>query len=374
VDERRRQRGVALLIALVTITLVTISVMQFTHTRQVDFRRTTHWLQAKQAALYADFAVEVAKTVLMVDRATGATDGLGEQWADFCRPQRPDQCPSPYSPCAQAIPADLADLSDLDRLEEFDAYRAIALRIEDVTGLYNINRLRRRHTIEQERDVARELFLLSNVDPDLIGPIVDWTDADQSPYSYGPGAEEPQYSDLQPPYAPRNQSLQTTRELALIKGMTAVSLVRLARNVVALPEDAVRAININTAPLEVLRSLRALTPAMGDETMLAQLLAERCAVPFANAQDLVARVPAFPSQVATDNWISYGSDYFRVLATGQVDEVYQSVEALLNRTESGIRVVYYLARRGAIIPGVDMSVRTDPDDLDFISAKQIGAF
>jgi type II secretory pathway component PulK len=365
---------VALLIALVTITLVTISVMQFTHSSQVDYRRTAHWLQAKQAQLYADSAIELAKLVLARDRLTGDSDGLTDIWAAFCRPDGIDTCSGTG---AASIPCPLPTLDDLEDTKDFESinpYRSIALRIEDVTGLYNLNRLRRRHTIEQERDVVRELFLLSEVDPDLIGPIVDWIDPDRSPYGYGVGAEEPQYSEITPPYAPRNASLRSFRELALVRGMDTRSLVRLHRNAVVLPDDEVESININTAPLTVLRALRGLDPGMGDETMLAQLLAERCREPFSNNEDLLARVPGFPRRVASDRWIHFSSSYFRVLASGAVDDVYQSAEALLHRTESGIRVVYYLARRGAVIPGVDMSVGTDPDDLDFTSTRRIGAF
>lgn len=367
----RRQHaesGIALLIALIAITLVTISVMQFTHNRQVDYRRTAHWAQAKQAQLYADDSIEFARILLAVDRLTTPSDGFSDAWAQYCQPNTPDFCPSATRTCG------LPPLEFFADPENSDPERSIALQIVDMTGRYNLNRLRRRHPTEVEREVARDLFILSEVNPDLIGPIVDWIDQDGELYRYGGGAEDPQYADTKPRYSPRNAELESLRELALLKGMTHDDLVRLRPNVATLPSDATEAININTAPRVVLRALRALDPAMGDESLIATILAERCSAPFGDRADLLKRIPEFPDLRNFDRWIRFDSSYFQLLATAKVDEVYQSIEALLHRTDQGIRVVYYLARRGPVIPGVDLSEPAPNGDLDFLGARRIGAF
>lgn len=365
---RDRESGVALLIALVTITLVTISVMQFTHTRQVDYRRTAHWMQAKQAGLYADDALEFAQVLLAADGGISSVDGLGEQWARFCVPDTLDHCPTDLPICALPPFHAYADEGGVD------PSHLVALRIEDMSGRYNLNRLRTGHNVDVERDVARELFALSEVDPDLIGPIVDWIDADGELYRYGSGAEDPQYSETKPRYSPRNAELESLRELALVKGVEHDDLVRLQPNVATLPSDASKAVNINTAPRIVLRALAALDPAMADESLLGAILSERCTAPFESAADLNERVPGFPGRVNTDRWIRFDSSYFRLLATAKVDEVYQSIEALLHRTDQGIRIVYYLARRGAVIGGIDDSEAARSSDLDFLGTRRVGVF
>lgn len=365
---RGSERGIALLIALITITLVTISVMQFTHTRQVDYRRTAHWLQAKQAQLYANDSIEFARVLLAVDRFASATDGFTEMWGGFCQPRTPDYCPHEFALCPSAPLHDYLDGQD------GDPETSVALLIDDMSGRYNLNRLRIKHGTDVERDVARDLFVLSGVDPDLIGPIVDWIDRDSALYRYGAGAEEPQYNETKPSYAPRNSPFESLRELALVKGVEHEDLVRLNPNIATLPPDAGNAININTAPRVLLRALRALDPAMGDESLIATIVAERCREPFTDATNLALRVPQFPQRVNTDDWIRFDSSYFRVLSTAKVDDVYQSTEALLHRTNQGIRVVYYLARRGPVIPGVDLSEPAPNGDLDFLGARRIGAF
>lgn len=363
--KRTDERGIALLIALVTVSLVTISVIQFTHSRQVDYRRAAHWVQARQAQLYADDATEVARILLAADRVTDAVtgegDGLTEDWATrLCAPPPPRSCRTNFAYCP--LPA-------LDGTDN-----SIAVRIEDMSGLYNLNRLRRRHNTDVEREVLEDLFTMSDVSPDLIGPIVDWIDSDGSLYRYGAGAEAPQYGDTLPPYAPRNGELTSFRELALIKGVKHDDLVKLHPLVSVLPSDAVESININTAPIAVLRALRSLDSVMGDESLINAIVAERCVSPFKSADDLRARIPQFPTRVNTERWIRFESSYFRVLATARVDEVYQSIEALLHRTDQGIRVVYYLARRGAVIPGVDLSYEETAHGSDFLGARRIGAF
>lgn len=377
---RRRHRrpsesGIALLIALVTITLVTISVMQFTQNRQVDYRRTAHWLQAKQAQLYADDSIAFARVVLTLDLISDRFRGANadaftqsEIWSGFCQPMTPDYCPREFVLCPSP------PLHDYVEGQDADPESSVALLIDDMSGRYNLNRLRIRSGIDVERAVARELFVLSGVDPDLIGPIVDWIDRDNELYRYGAGAEDPQYDETTPRYSPRNNELESLRELALVKGVKHEDLIRLRPHVATLPSDGGNAININTAPRVLLRALRALDPAMGDESLIAAIVAERCREPFTDATNLTLRIPQFPERINTPDWIRFSSNYFQVLSTAKVDEVYQSVEALLHRTDQGIRVVYYLARRGPVIPGVDLSEPAPRGELDFLGARRIGAF
>jgi type II secretory pathway component PulK len=360
----------ALLIALITITLVTISVMQFTHNRQVDYRRTAHWAQAHQAQLYADDSIPFAKLVLLFDRSRSSTDGYADIWAKFCLPDTPDVCASDLRICGMP-PLEVYFGEGDEDLER----ASIAIQIEDMSARYNLNRLRRGQNREIEREVVRDLFVMSEVDPDAIGPIADWIDDDVELYRYGAGAEDPQYAETKPRYSPRNGELESLRELALIKGMSHADIVRLRPNIATLPSDESEAINVNTATRVVLRALRAVDPAMGDESLISAILAERCREPFADPTDLTERVPGFPSRLANDeDWIGFNSNHFQLLATARVDEVYQSIEALLHRTDDGIRVVYYLARRGAIIHGVDESQGAPPRELDFLGARRIGAF
>ena len=81
------------------IALLTISVMDFTYAGQVGYRRTAHWLKARQAQMLADSGVRLAATLLSIDsrvksaiatigetqgRDTTATTALTDFWAGIC--------------------------------------------------------------------------------------------------------------------------------------------------------------------------------------------------------------------------------------------------------------------------------------------------
>ncbi len=63
-----------------------------------------------------------------------------------------------------------------------------------------------------------ELTKLSGMTPDVVAAVMDWRDEDNA-VSPG-GAEAESYLSLQPPSLPRNGSLQTVRELLMVRGVS----------------------------------------------------------------------------------------------------------------------------------------------------------
>src|SRR5207248_8327104 len=68
-----------------------------------------------------------------------------------------------------------------------------------------------------------ELAKLYGMTPDVVAAIVDWRDEDNA-VSPG-GAEAEYYLSLQPRYQPRNGSLETIRELLMVRGITSELLL-----------------------------------------------------------------------------------------------------------------------------------------------------
>jgi competence ComEA-like helix-hairpin-helix protein len=68
-----------------------------------------------------------------------------------------------------------------------------------------------------------ELMKLFGMTPEIAAAINDWRDGDSSA-SPG-GAEREYYSSLRPPYVPRDDRIQTARELLLVRGITAELLM-----------------------------------------------------------------------------------------------------------------------------------------------------
>ncbi len=333
----KTERGVALLIVLLATALLTVVIMEFTYSSQVEYRRTATWVTAKKAALLAESGVLVAARALeydsLLDRLEPpASDSLDEFWA------KPWEVP----------------VGD----------GAVFIRIEDESALFNLNQLMQvRLTDSVVLMRARELFERSRVDPATLGPIIDWLDRDSSTFVLPTGAEQEYYRGLDPGYSPRNSGLRTFSELALVRNVGPRDLYRL-RRVAGIRDLGDTRININTAPIEVLLSLHV---AM-DELAVAAIVDRRSEEPF-TAPAQFTEIEALQG-IPLASLVKFTSDVFRVRATGAIDGVYQSVEALIRRTSGRSSIVYSTARRGPNVPLGERQTAAGLDDLEGLTEKQ----
>lgn len=331
----KEQRGVALLLALLTMVLLSVIVTEFTFSTQVDYRRAAIWVTSRRAALIADGGVTLAMEVLRQDFSFSNTDSLADFWA-----------------------------KDFPRIDT--GAGMLSLRIEDEQSRLNLNGLATGALSPPGRQFATLLSQLG-LDPALVSPLADWVDRNQSA---GPGAlaaENEWYSGLKPPYQARNGPLRSYAELALVRGFTPEVLGRLRRFVTVLP-DADTRVNVNTAPPEV---LAVVDPRMGDSSLIRRIVEMRLATPFTSAASLraIGGLEAF-SDVELDRLFSYASRWFRVRSTGDVDGALRSVEALLRRDNGVSKVVYLLPRRGPNIVGVDTGISARLGDTSFLGAQR----
>ncbi len=357
---KQRQRGVALLIAIMTVALLTIVTIQFTHTTQVDYRRTAHWSQARQAQLLAESGLAMAAEVLARAPLLHAAqfqrrklaDGLNELWAQRCEEPGPEVCPN-----------NLSRSCTVDMFED----TLLAVQIDDETGLYNLNRMVTAGASERQR--LGRLLAAAGLGPQLLESISSWTQRSSRGLTFTHSAHSSYPKRGEVRFPGRGGPLTSFRELALLPGVGVKELVALRRLTTALPADAVR-VNINTAPLAVLRALDA---ELDDEVLLAKLHRARCARPLENIEDLRKAI-GLDGPASFDGLITFRSEYFRVRATAAVGDVFQSVEALLhrpypsdfassNRTEWDIGIIYHLVRRGPNIPDIDTSAVTSLADI-----------
>ena len=378
---RQGERGVALLIAILAVSLLTVTLMEFTFTTQVGLRRTAHWRDARRAQLLAQSGVALVAEVLALDARIGATveenlaaaeaatgrpplelraatvDGLVPTWDRWagCVEPTPWTCNAHVEPTC-TVPLSL--ISALPGFGELGSNRDedVSVRIQDEVGLYNLNRASR-HPVQGEYDRVARLLALAGLDASLAGPIVDWVDPDIIPLSYPPGAEEAQYQSAERTTMPRNAPLRTFRELSLVMGVGPRELARLRGFATVLDID-VDHVNVNTAPLPVLQSL---VPD-ADEAALLALHTERCVRPFVDADDLLTRVPEI-GRSGIQPLLCFKSDRFRVRATARVGEVFQSVEVVLKRTGDKTSVEYFLSQPGPNIVGIDSSEAPSFDEL-----------
>lgn len=387
----RRERGVALLVVLLTVALLTIAVMEFTFSSQVDYRRAVHWVQARQARLVADSGIAVASEILsrseylylfqFLDRAQiletdiadirKVADGLPELWAQLCESVERNECPQKNQAATCRSPAFGGD----DSIFEADE-ASLAVQIDDESGRYNLNRLV--GTTNEEKERFRRLLAAIKVDTSIAEPIGMWTDKRSRGVTFSHGDESDFFDEREVRYRGRGGAFETFRELALVKDISPVELAKLRPYATVSPGPDLK-VNFNTAPLEV---LAAMSPALGDQAVLTRIHQARCAKPFesvSEVRDLLEE--GMPNGFNT--LFKFNSETFRIRATGAVGDAVQSVEAVVRRPypPEGVRraqweieLLYYLPRRGPNLLGVDMAENASLNELRLSVPSSDGGF
>ena len=232
---RQRQRGVALIIALILVALATILATKLGFDGWLERRRTLAVLAAEQAVHFALGAEALAADVLNQSPA-GSQVNLAQPWA------QPTQ-PLPLTP--QDNP-------------EGEPIGTLQGALEDLQGLFNLNslgRIKDGKPDPQPLEQFRRLLVSVKLEPKWAGIARDWIDADDLPGSPD-GAEDGIYTALTPPYRTGNWPMTSISELMNMPGFGPDRFRKIAPFVTVLP-NADTKINICTAPALVLESLAA---------------------------------------------------------------------------------------------------------------------
>jgi len=237
-----RQRGVALITAILITALVSSVALNLAWDNALDMRRTMTLLYRDQAVQVAMGAESWVSSSLRADLEETDTDHLGEIWASEL-PGLPVQ-------------------SDVVQGELFG-------EIEDLQGRFNVNNL-----VDQNGEVDelaleqfQRLLLALELDPRFAGIAADWIDANREA-AFPDGAEDAIYTGFIPAYRTPNLSITNATELAALEGMDKESFDVLAPHIVALPGRT--GINVNTATAPVLQSLGENLSASDVESLIAE--------------------------------------------------------------------------------------------------------
>ncbi len=243
----RRQEGVALLITILVIALMTIIVVEFTHTTQIETHLTRHALSSMQAAYLARAGVALAEVTMKVDAEIKAKsqpkishDTLTDLWA------------RPFPPQAVGENVGAAGFAILDESARFNVN---ALALKGAPGDV---------ALESRKTIFQSILAAVGLEPNLIFPLLDWLDAGED-VSGQSGAEAEYYLGLAPPYRPRDGRLLTLDELGLVKGFERLTREqwRALRSVLSVNPDETLRINVNTAPEPLLLAILSAVDAPG---------------------------------------------------------------------------------------------------------------
>ena len=293
---RMRQSGVAIVLAMGVVALAAMAaaaiiVSQSTWARQVEL--TTDHIQARAVLLAG---ADWARAVLSDDRRLGSVDHLGEPWALRLPP----------------LPVENGELVG---------------QIEDQQGAFNLNNLVTQGKINVAQLAhLRNLLATLGLPDQLADALADWIDEDGQPQPRD-GAEDAYYLALDPPYVAANRPLIDVAELALVRGFDDNVRARLRPYVTALPGLA--AVNVNTAPAEVIAAV-----IDGLDLSGAQLLvAQRDRAYYRSSDDFLRRLPRGAEAAAGD--IGVSSDYFLATLRVSIGGAQARGQALLARGASG---------------------------------------
>jgi len=246
----RRQRGVALIIALILVALATILATKLSYDGWLERRRTTAVIASEQAFYFGLGAEGLAADALTQSISSGNSQvTLAQPWA------QPTQ-PLPLTP---------------ENNPEGEPIGTLQASIEDMQGRFNLNNLG--HVITTGGTAAtngangtqggsqdpqplaqfQRLLVSVGLDAKWAGIARDWIDADDVPGNPD-GAEDAIYSSQTPPYRTGNWPMMSPTELMNMPGFGADDYRKIAPYVTALP-FANSKINICTAPALVLESL-----------------------------------------------------------------------------------------------------------------------
>ena len=296
------QRGVALVTALLVVSLVTVAAVAMATRQQVDVRRTANLLHGEQAYAHAVSAESWARVVLRRDAKDNDYDVLEDEWATALPPI--------------AVEGGL-----------------VSGRVEDRQGRFNLNNLVDSDGEVSEPDLEYFIRLLENLDLEetLADRLIDWLDRDID-VRFPEGAEDQEYLLLELPYRAANRYMSDISELRLVKGFDRNVISLLLPHVTVLPTRT--PINVNTATEVVLQALHSELNS-GD---VGVLIEDRGESGYQNLEEFLEHDAL--AGLTLDVEVDVSSDYFRVLTDVQVGQGQARLESLLARDDSEVRVIY----------------------------------
>lgn len=287
---RQRQRGLALVTAMLVVAIVATVATYLSFGQQVWLRQVENANDRASVESVRQGALAYAGLYLEEDLRNTKTDHLREKWAQ-----------------PLVLPIEGGQ---------------VAIQVSDAQARFNLNNVVRNNA-PSTNDIAvlQRLLRSLKLDPGLVEALVDWIDADSQ--SRPNGAEDIEYGTASPPYRAGNQLLQSVDELRLVKGFTRETVEALRPFVIALPSPT--EINVNTASEPV---LAALFPAAGD-TIARRIVQARDGKPFEDAGEFQRALPPGTSMPQPAPVVQ--TSYFVADIDVRVGRLWSRTEAVINR-------------------------------------------
>ena len=323
----QKQRGVALLAALILMLAIVLILTNIFYRHQIDVSQASASLHGDQALLIAMSGEVWAGDLLSIKNDNRDADDYGEMWAQ-AMPLLPVE--------GGTLKGCISDLQSRINLNSFSAYNGPSLNAE-------INNFGNMGVAKAWLNLMDTLQISSS--PDRVATIIDWVDRDSSVINSW-GAEQPDYEGLTFPRMVANDLISDTSELAAIKGYSVQEVQMLLPWITALPE--LTSININTASEQ-------LVLALGGEDGQQFLDLVNQGRPFSDLNTFYQDLEAYfliPLADIKKRWpeslVSVNSDYFQLYLEVTLGEARIQVRSIMDRKNRPKPVI--IAREIIIVP------------------------
>ncbi|MFL0811072.1 MAG: type II secretion system minor pseudopilin GspK [Agarilytica sp.] len=259
----KSQQGVALILAMMIVTLIAIVATEISWRFELSTSRSGNRWAGIQARAYIEGAEQLAMIVLREDQDNADTqkaDHQGEDWA------QPTQFPTDHG-AIEGVIEDAQGRFNMNMMVQASGAcpndgardnsgncKPSGSACDDYTDAQRVF-IRLLQTFNIGLD-GEALYLNQQQAQEITEAVIDWLDEDSNRRGFG-GVESEYYDQLEPPVAIKNGEMASVSELLLIKGMLPQLYNQLADYVIALPTAEVSKINLNNAKEPVLRALRA---------------------------------------------------------------------------------------------------------------------
>lgn len=312
---RQRQRGTALLLAMVILTLIASLAAAMVAQQQRAIAVESAERARAQAAWVLVGALDWARLVLREDARSGKVDDLGEPWA----------VPLAEARLSTFLAADREAPSADQGPEAF-----LSGQVLDLQARYNLRNLvdDEGKTVPAEIDVLARLLLTLNLPEDLAGRLAEaLADASRD------GAND----------APL---LPVKLEQLAWLGVDAATIAQMAPYVILLPQAT--PVNINTASREVLSAAIEGLDLGGAE----RLVQKRQRTPYKSKEDIDRDLPeGLPERPPTR--LSVGSGYFEILGRLRLEDRIFEERSIVERrgADRGGEIEVILRERRSLAAG-----------------------
>jgi general secretion pathway protein K len=334
---RTRQRGVAVVTALLLTTLAVTIVASLFWQQQVQVRSIENQRLQLQKQWILRGALDWARLILRENARLSQTDTLDQPWAVPLQDTRLDQY----------VENDRADTESSDA--------TLSGQMVDAQSMYNLNNLAANGVpVEKEVKVFARLLTSQRLNPSLAQDTAVIVAASTARQNLAPNIVNPPAQKLDPTTglpvavpAPANNSgsqppatpvvvasgppmlaMTQVEDLLAVPGFTPDAVEKLRNLVIFLPQ-AGTPININTAPTEVLAAVIENI----STSDAAVIVATRATASFRNSGDFALRLPGIPS-VGSSN-LGVASDYFLVNGKVRLSRAALQIQALIKRSGRG---------------------------------------